>query len=68
MLPILWYCIIRARVLKHTKEKPKSFRSRNIQGKDRKALAESVADMAFPSKIYQRRLAALNENLFKWVT
>ena len=49
--------------LKHEKGKQKSFESRNIRG-DRKNLGEKVADMAFPSKYFHRKLASLDEKLF----
>ena len=52
-------------VLKHVKNGPKSFKSRNIKGEERKALANEVADMPFPSKVYHRRLAALGETSFQ---
>ena len=51
--------------LKHIKGKSNTFKSRNVKGDERKALAKSVEDMAFPSKIYHRRLAALDETSFK---
>ena len=51
--------------LQHLKGKPNSFKARNVSGEDRKSLAESVANMAFPSKVYHRRLAALDETSFK---
>ena len=36
-----------------------------MKGDEREALTKSVEDMAFPSKIYHRRLAALDETSFK---
>ena len=51
--------------LKHVKSGPKSFKSRNIKGEERKSLANEVAEMPFPSKVYHRRLAALDENSFQ---
>ena len=51
--------------LHHVKRKPNSFKARNVSGEDRKVLAETDADMAFPSKVYHRRLAALDETSFK---
>ena len=58
--------------LKHEKGKQKSFESRNSKyleisggggggGADRKHLGEKVADMAFPSKYFHRKLASLDE-------
>ena len=34
--------------LKHIKGKSNTFKSRNVKGDERKALAKSVEDMAFP--------------------
>ena len=51
--------------LKHTKNRANSFKSRNVKGGQRKVLAESVADLAYPSKIYHRRLAALDDTSFQ---
>ena len=50
--------------LKHEKGKQKSFESRNIRGEDRKELGEKVADTAFPSKYFHRKLASLDEKSF----
>ena len=50
--------------LKHEKGRQKSFESRNIRGADRKHLGEKVADMAFPSKYFHRKLASLDEKSF----
>ena len=52
-------------VLKHVKGEPKSFKSRNVKGDGRKALAKEVAEMPFSSKVYNRRLAALDETSFQ---
>ena len=51
-------------VLKHEKGKRKSFQARPVKGEDRKTLAKAVADMTYPSKVYHRRLSALDEKLF----
>ena len=42
----------------HVKNKPNSFKARNVTGEERKVLGKSVKDMSFPSKVYHRRLAA----------
>ena len=52
-------------LLRHTKGMTNSFKSRHIKGDQRTALAKSVADMTYPSKLYHRRLAALDENYFQ---
>ena len=48
----------------HVKNRPNSFKARNVTGEERKSLGESVKDMSFPSKVYHRRLAALDETTF----
>ena len=50
--------------LKHVKGKPKSFQSRYIKGDCRKNLGERAADMNYPSKLFHRKLSALDDNLF----
>ena len=37
---------------------------RPVKGEERKVLAKAVADMTYPSKLYHRRLSALNEESF----
>ena len=51
-------------ILRHIRGKRKSYQSRNTRGEKRKILAEKVADMAYPSKIYHRKLSALDEKSF----
>ena len=48
----------------HVKNRPNSFKARNVTGEERKSLGESVKDMSFPSKVYHRRVAALDETTF----
>ena len=63
--PLLFFLEKSHTVLKHLKGEPKSFKSRNVKGEERKALAKEVAEMPFPSKVYHRRLAALDETSFQ---
>ena len=50
--------------LKHEKGKRNSFQARPVKGEERKVLAKAVAGMTDPSKLYYRRLSALNEESF----
>ena len=50
--------------LEHVKGESKSFQSRYVKGKNRKILGEKAVDMTYPSKLYHRKLSALNDDLF----
>ena len=51
--------------LKHDRGKRKSFESRPVKGRKRLILGERAADMNYPSKLFHRKLASLDENLFR---
>ena len=51
--------------LKHIKGTAKSYLSRPVREHNRKVLGERAVDMTYPSKLSHRKLASLDEDLFK---
>ena len=50
---------------RHIKGGRKSVQSRQITGENRKVFGERVADMTYPSKLYHRKLPALDDGAFE---